>query len=157
MMKSILGNLDAKKIKIVIIFAKYNSIIVNKLLDGALDAFDYYQGDKKNIILIQVPGAFEIPGVINQVMDNIKTDCILALGSIIRGGTPHFDYVAGESSNGIAFFSKTKNIPVINGILTTDNIEQALERAGTKAGNKGWELMETAIETSSIYKQIQNN
>tara|TARA_B000000557_G_scaffold46323_1_gene34972 strand:- start:2529 stop:2999 length:471 start_codon:yes stop_codon:yes gene_type:complete len=156
-MKSILGNLDAKKIKIVIIFAKYNSIIVNKLLDGALDAFDYYQGDKKNIILIQVPGAFEIPGVINQVMDNIKTDCILALGSIIRGGTPHFDYVAGESSNGIAFFSKTKNIPVINGILTTDNIEQALERAGTKAGNKGWELMETAIETSSIYKQIQNN
>lgn len=156
-MKSILGNLDAKKIKIVIIFAKYNSIIVNKLLDGALDAFDYYQGDKKNIILIQVPGAFEIPGVINQVMDNVKTDCILALGSIIRGGTPHFDYVAGESSNGIAFFSKTKNIPVINGILTTDNIEQALERAGTKAGNKGWELMETAIETSSIYKQIQNN
>ena len=156
-MKSILGNLDAKKIKIVIIFAKYNSIVVNKLLDGALDAFDYYQGDKKNIILIQVPGAFEIPGVINQVMDNIKTDCILALGSIIRGGTPHFDYVAGESSNGIAFFSKTKNIPVINGILTTDNIEQALERAGTKAGNKGWELMETAIETSSIYKQIQNN
>ena len=156
-MKSILGNLDAKKIKIVIIFAKYNSIIVNKLLDGALDAFDYYQGDNKNIILIQVPGAFEIPGVINQVMDNIKTDCILALGSIIRGGTPHFDYVAGESSNGIAFFSKTKNIPVINGILTTDNIEQALERAGTKAGNKGWELMETAIETSSIYKKIQNN
>ena len=156
-MKSILGNLDAKKIKIVIIFAKYNSIVVNKLLDGALDAFDYYQGDNKNIILIQVPGAFEIPGVINQVMDNIKTDCILALGSIIRGGTPHFDYVAGESSNGIAFFSKTKNIPVINGILTTDNIEQALERAGTKAGNKGWELMETAIETSSIYKQIQNN
>ena len=156
-MKSIMGNLDAKKIKIVIISAKYNSIIVNKLLDGALDAFDYYQGDKKNIILIQVPGAFEIPGVINQVMYNIKTDCILTLGSIIRGGTPHFDYVAGESSNGIAFFSKTKNIPVINGILTTDNIEQALERAGTKAGNKGWELMETAIETSSIYKQIQNN
>ena len=156
-MKNIMGNLDAKKIKIVIISAKYNSIIVNKLLDGALDAFDYYQGDKKNIIRIQVPGAFEIPGVINQVMDNIKTDCILALGSIIRGGTPHFDYVAGESSNGIAFFSKTKNIPVINGILTTDNIEQALERAGTKAGNKGWELMETAIETSSIYKQIQNN
>ena len=96
-------------------------------------------------------------GVINQVMYNIKTDCILTLGSIIRGGTPHFDYVGGESSNGIAFFSKTKNIPVINGILTTDNIEQALERAGTKAGNKGWELMETAIETSSIYKQIQNN
>jgi len=156
-MKSIIGNLDAKKIKIVIISAKYNSLIVNKLLDGALDAFDYYDGDKKNIILIQVPGAFEIPGVINQVMDNIKTDCILALGSIIRGGTPHFDYVAGESCNGIAFFSKTKNIPVINGILTTDNIEQALERAGTKAGNKGWELMETAIETSSIYKQIQNN
>ena len=156
-MNSIMGNLDAKKIKIVIISAKYNSIIVNKLLDGALDAFDYYQGDKKNIILIQVPGAFEIPGVINQVINNIKTDCILALGSIIRGGTPHFDYVAGESSNGIAFFSKTKNIPVINGILTTDNIEQALERAGTKAGNKGWELMETAIETSSIYKQIKNN
>ena len=126
-------------------------------MDGALDAFDYYQGDKKNIIRIQVPGAFEIPGVINQVMDNIKTDCILTLGSIIRGGTPHFDYVAGESSNGIAYFSKTKNIPVINGILTTDNIEQALERAGTKAGNKGWELMEAAIETSSIYKQIQNN
>ena len=134
-MKSILGNLDAKKIKIVIIFAKYNSIIVNKLLDGALDAFDYYQGDKKNIILIQVPGAFEIPGVINQVMDNIKTDCILALGSIIRGGTPHFDYVAGESSNGIAFFSKTKNIPVINGIILSKLLKEQEQKRVIKAGN----------------------
>ncbi len=156
-MKEIMSYLDAKKIKIVIISAKFNSLIVNKLLDGALDAYDFHKGDKKNIIQIKVPGAFEIPGVINQVMDNIKTDCILTLGSIIRGGTPHFDYVAGESSNGIAYFSKTKNIPVINGILTTDNIEQALERAGTKAGNKGWELMEAALETTSIYKQIQNN
>ena len=156
-MKKIIGKLDAKKIRIVIISAKYNSLVVNKLLVGALDAYDFYNGNQNNIIHIKVPGAFEIPGAINQVFDNIKTDCILTLGAIIKGGTPHFDYVAGESCNGIAYFAKTKNIPVINGILTTNNIEQALERAGTKAGNKGWELMEAALETSSVYKQIQND
>tara|TARA_Y100001970_G_C13994932_1_gene730209 strand:+ start:354 stop:830 length:477 start_codon:yes stop_codon:yes gene_type:complete len=156
-MKKIIGKLKAKNIKIIILSSKYNSEIVEMLFDGAIDAFCKYGGDINNITRIEVPGAFEIPSTINQIIKNMKMDAILTLGSIIRGGTPHFDYVAGESSKGISTISMNSNIPIIFGILTTNNIEEAQERASTKAGNKGWELMESTLQTISVYKQIETN
>ena len=154
-MKEIIGKIDASSKNIVIISSKYNSDIVTMLFDGALDAFCHYNGDISNITKIEVPGAFEIPGTIQQVIKHVKTDAILSLGAVIKGGTPHFDYVAGEASRGISRLSLSNDIPIIFGILTTNNLNEALERASTKAGNKGWELMETTLQTISIYNQIE--
>ena len=154
-MKNIIGKINAKDKKIVILLSKYNSRIVNMLYDGAIDAFSKYNGDMKNLIKIEVPGAFEIPATINQILKHMKVDAILTLGSIIRGGTPHFDYVAGEASKGISSLSQKSDVPIIFGILTTNNFEEALKRASTKAGNKGWELMEATLESISIYNQIE--
>ena len=156
-MKNIIGKINALDKKVVILMSKYNSQIVNMLLDGAIDAFCKYNGDIKNLIKIEVPGAFEIPATINQIIKHMKVDAILTLGAVIRGGTPHFDYVAGEASRGISILSQNSDIPIIFGILTTNNIEEALERAGTKAGNKGWELMEATLESISVYNQIEKN
>ena len=156
-MKNIIGKINALDKKVVILMSKYNSQIVNMLLDGAIDAFCKYNGDMKNLIKIEVPGAFEIPATINQIIKHMKVDAILTLGAVIRGGTPHFDYVAGEASRGISILSQNSDIPIIFGILTTNNIEEALERAGTKAGNKGWELMEATLESISVYNQIEKN
>ena len=156
-MKNIIGKINALDKKVVILMSKYNSQIVNMLLDGAIDAFCKYNGDMKNLIKIEVPGAFEIPATINQILKHMKVDAILTLGAVIRGGTPHFDYVAGEASRGISILSQNSDIPIIFGILTTNNIEEALERAGTKAGNKGWELMEATLESISVYNQIEKN
>ena len=156
-MNKIIGTIDASNKNIVIISSKYNSDIVEMLFDGAIDALCYYNGDISNIIKIEVPGAFEIPGTINQIIKYIKTDAILALGAVIKGGTPHFDYVAGEASRGISRLSMSSDIPIIFGILTTNDYSEALERASTKAGNKGWELMESTLQSISIYKQIEKN
>ena len=154
-MKSINGKINAKDKKIIILSSKYNSEIVEMLYDGAIDAFCYYDGDINNIMRIKVPGAFEIPSTINQILKHLNIDAILTLGSVIKGGPPHFAYVAGETSKGISNISQNSNIPIIFGILTTNNFEEALERASTKAGNKGWELMEATLESISVYNQIE--
>ena len=156
-MKEIIGKIDASNIKLTIVASQYNVEIVNMLFDGAIDSFCHHNGNINNIIKVEVPGAFEIPGTINQILQHKKNDAILTLGSVIRGGTPHFDYVAGEASKGISRLSQRYNIPIIFGILTTNNLEEALERASTKAGNKGWELMESTLQTISIYNQIEKN
>lgn len=141
--------------KITIVAADFNRVISQALLDGATDSFFFHGGKEENLSIIHVPGAFEIPGTVKQVLENQKPDAVITLGAVIRGGTPHFDYVAGESSRGIAELSRQFDVPILFGILTTDNFEQALERAGTKSSNKGWEVMESAIKMISVYSGIR--
>ena len=145
---------ETNNYKIAVVVAKFNPLISEQLRLGAIDAFYNYGGIKSNIQCFYVPGAFEIPGCVNQIMLNRQFDAIITLGAVIRGGTPHFDFVAGESANKISLLSTRANIPILFGILTTDTLEQALERSGTKALNKGWELMEAAISTIQTYQQI---
>ena len=142
--------------KIAIIVAEFNPLITEQLRLGAMDAFYYLGGENQNITFYYVPGAFEIPGCVKQLIGKNEFDAILTLGAVIKGGTPHFDFVAGESSNKIATLSIQSNVPILFGILTTDTLNQALERAGTKALNKGWELMEAAISTIQTYRQISS-
>ena len=151
------NKLSARDKIISIVSSNYNFNIVNSLINGAMDAFYHHGGAKNNISIISVPGAFEIPGTIKQLIKYKRQDAIIALGSIIKGGTPHFDYIANESSRGIADLSKTNDIPIIFGILTTNNLEDALERSDVKKGNKGWESMETALSMIDTYKQIRSN
>jgi 6,7-dimethyl-8-ribityllumazine synthase len=125
-------------------------------LQGAKDAFLHYKGLNKNLDIYCVPGAFEIPGTIQQILYHKKSHAIVALGSVIRGETSHFDFVAGESAHGISQISRNTDIPIINGILTTDNMDQAMARSEPGNGqNKGWEAMEAALHMISVYRQIQ--
>jgi len=152
-MKIIEGNIDAQDLKVAIIVSRFNSFITEKLVDGAIDAFLRHNGSEKDITLIKVPGAFEIPMALSKIADN-SFDGVLCLGAIIRGSTPHFDFIANETSKGIAQISLRSKMPVSFGILTTDTIEQAIERAGTKMGNKGFDAMNALIEMAQLYKTI---
>lgn len=136
--------------KIAIINARFNHIITDKLIEGAKDAFLRHGGQDANLSLILVPGAFEIPFILKKAIESKKFDGICCLGAVIRGSTPHFDYVSAETTKGIANVSLNHNIPVSFGVLTTDTIEQAIERAGSKAGNKGFEAMTTLIEMFNL-------
>lgn len=153
--KSYEGNLDAKGLKFGIVVARFNEFISTRLLDGAIDCLVRHSADKKDIEVAWVPGAFEIPLAAALMADGGKYDAIVCLGAIIRGGTPHFDYVAAEASKGIAKVSLDSKIPVSMGVLTTDSIEQAVERAGTKAGNKGWQAAAGAIEMANLMKNLK--
>ena len=153
-MKVIEGKLIAEGQKIAIVAGRFNEIITNKLLGGAVDAFKRHGGDEKDIDLAWVPGAFEIPLVAKKLAESKKYDAVICLGAVIRGATPHFDMVANETTKGIAAAGLQTGIPIIFGVLTTDNIEQAVERAGSKAGNKGFEAVTTAIEMVNLMKQI---
>ena len=133
---------------------RFNEIITNKLLGGAIDAFKRHGGDENNIDLAWVPGSFEIPLVAKKMAESKKYDAVICLGAVIRGATAHFEMVANETTKGIAAASLQTGVPVIFGVLTTDNIEQAVERAGSKAGNKGFEAVTTAIEMINLMKQI---
>jgi 6,7-dimethyl-8-ribityllumazine synthase len=137
-----------------LVVARFNSFIVESLLEGALDALKRHGADDKQITLVRVPGAFEMPLVIDKLAKSEKYDGIIALGAVIRGGTPHFDYVAGECVKGIAQVTLQHGIPVSFGVLTVDSIEQAIERAGTKAGNKGAEAAQSTIEMVNLLSQI---
>ena len=148
------GKLIAEGQKIAIIAGRFNEIITNKLLGGAVDAFKRHGGDEKDIDLAWVPGAFEIPLVAKKLAESKKYDAVICLGAVIRGATPHFDMVANETTKGIAAAGLQTGVPIIFGVLTTDNIEQAVERAGSKAGNKGFEAVTTAIEMVNLMKQI---
>ena len=125
------------------------------MLKGAVDAFLHYQGLESNLKIYRVPGAFEIPGAIQQIINHQKSNAIVALGSVIRGETPHFDFVAGESAHGISQLSRKMDIPIINGILTTDDEDQAMKRSELGGRNKGWDAMEAALQTISVYHEVQ--
>ena len=153
-MNVIEGKLLAEGHKIAIVAGRFNEIITNKLLGGAIDAFKRHGGDENNIDLAWVPGSFEIPLVAKKMAESKKYDAVICLGAVIRGATAHFEMVANETTKGIAAASLQTGVPVIFGVLTTDNIEQAVERAGSKAGNKGFEAVTTAIEMINLMKQI---
>jgi len=140
--------------KIAIVSTRWNHFIVDRLVEGAKDAFDRHGGDEADISHVLVPGAFELPMVVDQLLSSGKYDAVCALGAVIRGATPHFDYVSAEATKGIATMSLKYQKPVSFGLLTTDTIEQAIERAGTKAGNKGFEAMTTVIEMIDLYESI---
>ena len=153
-MNIIEGKLLAEGQKIAIVAGRFNEIITNKLLGGAIDAFKRHGGDENNIDVAWVPGSFEIPLVAKKMAESKKYDAVICLGAVIRGATAHFEMVANETTKGIATASLQTGVPVIFGVLTTDNIEQAVERAGSKAGNKGFEAVTTAIEMVNLLKQI---
>jgi 6,7-dimethyl-8-ribityllumazine synthase len=156
-MKVIEGAIAAPNAQIAIVIARFNSFINESLLSGALDALKRQgQVSDDNITVIRCPGAYELPLVAQQVAKSDRYDAIVALGSVIRGGTPHFDYVAGECTKGLAQISLEYNTPVAFGVLTVDSIEQAIERAGTKAGNKGAEAALSALEMVNVLSQIES-
>lgn len=153
-MKLIEGKIDATGLKVAIVVSRFNEFITNKLLGGAMDCLKRNNADEDSITVAWVPGAFEIPAVTRVLAASNKYDAVICLGAVIRGSTPHFDYVAAEVSKGVASISLNAKIPVIFGVLTTDTIEQAIERAGTKSGNKGFDAAMSAIEMANLYRQI---
>ncbi len=153
-MNTIEGKLDASGLKVAIIISRFNEFITNKLLGGAEDCLKRHNTNGEDITTFWVPGAFEIPIIAKKVAQSNKFDAIICLGTVIRGSTPHFDYVSAEVSKGVAHVGLDASIPVIFGVLTTDTIEQAIERAGTKAGNKGFDAALSAIEMANLLKQI---
>jgi 6,7-dimethyl-8-ribityllumazine synthase len=150
-MNIIEGSLNSEKFKFAIIISRFNEAIVNNLLNGSIDCLKRHGCKEGNIDIIKVPGAFELPMAADVVAKKGEYDAIICLGAVIRGATPHFDYVAGAASSGIANTAINNSIPIIFGVLTTDTIEQAIERSGTKAGNKGWDCALAAIEMADLY------
>jgi 6,7-dimethyl-8-ribityllumazine synthase len=155
MPKFIEGNLDAKGLSFGIVVSRFNSFICERLLEGAIDALVRHGANEADITVARIPGAFEIPLAAKSMATSQKFDAIICLGAVIRGSTPHFDYVASEVSKGVASVSLESGLPIAFGVLTTDTIEQAVERAGTKAGNKGFEAAVTAIETVNVLKAMK--
>ncbi len=152
MAKQLEGQLSAAGLRFALIASRFNDFIVGRLQEGAIDAIVRHGGEEKNITIIKVPGAFEIPLIAKKAAKSGKYDAVICLGAVIRGATPHFDYVAAEVSKGIATVGLETEIPITFGVLTTDNIEQAIERAGSKSGNKGWDAASSAIEMISLLK-----
>ena len=153
-MKKIEGKLQATGLKTALVISRFNDLITKELLSGAEDCWLRHDGKSEDLTEVWVPGAFEIPLLAQKLAKSGKYDVVVCLGAVIRGSTPHFDYIASEVSKGIANASMATNIPIIFGVITTDSIEQALERAGTKSGNKGWSAMLNAIEMANLVKQI---
>ncbi|MEJ8545880.1 6,7-dimethyl-8-ribityllumazine synthase [Brevibacillus borstelensis] len=153
-MKQWEGNLIGTGLRVGIVAGRFNELIVSKLVGGALDALKRHGVEEDAVEVAWVPGAFEIPLIAKKLAESGKYDAVVTLGAVIRGSTPHFDYVCSECAKGVASVSLTTGIPVIFGVLTTDSIEQAIERAGTKAGNKGWEAASAAIEMANLSRQF---
>jgi 6,7-dimethyl-8-ribityllumazine synthase len=152
--KTIQGNLVSKDLKFGIVAGRFNEFIGSKLVGGAIDGLTRHGADEQQIDLVWVPGAFEIPLAAQKMAKSQKYNAIICVGAVIRGSTPHFDYVASEMTKGIAQVSLQTGIPVVYGVLTTENIEQAIERAGTKVGNKGFDAALTAIEMCNLLSQL---
>lgn len=152
--KTIEGAMTVSKARFCLVAARFNSFVVESLVDGAIDTLKRHGAGEDEITLVRVPGAFEMPVALERLATKGEYDAIIALGAVIRGGTPHFDYVAGECVKGIAQVSLKQGVPVAFGVLTVDTIEQAIERAGTKAGNKGAEAALSAIEMVNLLRQI---
>ena len=153
-MKTIEGKLDGKGLRFGIVIARFNEFISGKLLSGCLDGLNRHGADEKKIDIVWSPGAFEMPLLAKKLAQSEKYDAVICLGAIIRGATPHFDFIAAEVAKGIANVGIETGLPVIFGVLTTDNIEQAIERAGTKGGNKGFDAALAAIEMAHLMKEI---
>ena len=153
-MKVIEGKLNATGLKAALVISRFNDLITKELLSGAKDCWIRHDGDENNLDEVWVPGAFEIPLLAQKLAKSGKYDVVVCLGAVIRGSTPHFDFVANEVAKGVAQASFNTEVPVIFGVITTDSIEQALERAGTKAGNKGWTATLNGIEMANLMKQI---
>ncbi len=148
------GVLSAENRKFAIVISRFNEFISSKLLDGALDCLNRHKAADKNIQIFWVPGSFEIPLIAHRLAKSKKFDAVICLGAVIRGSTPHFDYISAEVSKGIAHAALETGLPVIFGIITADSLEQAIERAGTKAGNKGWDAALSAIEMSDLMSKL---
>jgi 6,7-dimethyl-8-ribityllumazine synthase len=153
-MKTFEGKLTAKDLKFGIIVGRFNEFISSKLLGGALDALKRHDASEQNIEVAWSPGSFEIPLIAKKMAKSGNYDALICLGAVIRGATPHFDYVSNEVAKGIALVSLETQLPISFGVLTTDNIEQAIERAGTKSGNKGFDAAMAAIEMANLLKQM---
>jgi 6,7-dimethyl-8-ribityllumazine synthase len=154
MPQTIEGTLSAAGLRIAIVASRFNGLIVEPLVAGALDAFVRSGGSADDVTIVRCPGAWELPQVVRRVIDRGGIDAVIALGAVIRGATPHFDLVAGEAAKGIGNLAATSNVAISFGVLTTDTIEQALERAGTKAGNKGFDAALAAIELANLYRAL---
>ncbi len=155
MPKMIEGKLNAKGLKFGIVVSRFNDFVSERLLSGALDLLTRNGADEGDIEILKVPGAFEIPQVARKMALAKKYDAVICLGAVIRGATPHFDYIAAEVSKGIAMIGLESEVPVTFGILTTENLEQAIERAGSKAGNKGWDAALSAVEMANLYREMK--
>jgi 6,7-dimethyl-8-ribityllumazine synthase len=154
MAKIIQGDLSGKGVKIGIVAARFNDFITSRLVDGALDGLQRHGVEEADIEIVRVPGAYEIPLAAKMLAQSGRFNAIICLGAVIRGATPHFEYVSAEVSKGAASVSLETGLPVIFGVLTTDTIEQAIERAGAKSGNKGWDAALSAIEMANVTKQL---
>ncbi|MDT9546468.1 MAG: 6,7-dimethyl-8-ribityllumazine synthase [Chlorobium sp.] len=152
--KQIEGGLSAQDARIALVVSRFNDFIGQKLVEGALDCIRRHGGSEENIAIYRCPGAFELPMVAKKAALTGKYDAVVTLGAIIRGSTPHFDVIAAEATKGIAQASLETGVPIAFGVLTTENIEQAIERAGTKAGNKGFDAAQTAIEMVNLYRAM---
>jgi 6,7-dimethyl-8-ribityllumazine synthase len=148
------GKLNGKGLKFALVVGRFNELISGRLYEGALDCLKRHDVDDADVDAAWVPGAFEMPLVARKLADSGRYDAVVCLGAVIRGGTPHFDYVAGEAAKGIAKIGLDTGVPCVFGVLTTDTIEQAVERAGTKAGNKGWSAASTALEMANLVKTL---
>jgi len=149
------GNLIVPKgARFAVVASRFNHFVVDRLVEGAVDALVRHGADAKNVTLVRVPGAFELPLVVRRLAASKKVDAVIALGAVIRGATPHFDYVAGEAAKGIGAAAAASDVPIAFGVLTTETIEQAVERAGTKQGNKGWDAAVSAIEMVSLLRAL---
>jgi len=153
MVRVIEGDLQGQGVKVAIVVSRFNSFITDRLLEGALDALRRHGVEEKGITVVRVPGSFEIPLGVRRAAGQ-KVDAVIALGALIRGGTPHFDYLSAEVTKGVAQVMLETGIPVAFGVLTTDTVEQAIERAGTKAGNKGAEAAQSALEMVSLLRRM---
>jgi len=153
--KVIEGNLDARGLRFAIVVSRFNSAITERLLGGALDALGRTGVNMEDVEVVRVPGSWEMPLAIRAICDQKRHDAVIALGAVIRGDTPHFDYVAGQAASGIAQASVDSGVPVAFGVLTTNTVEQAADRAGLKSGNKGFDAAMTAIEMANLLRQIR--
>jgi 6,7-dimethyl-8-ribityllumazine synthase len=154
MPKTIQGNLNSTGLKFAIVASRFNDFVTNRLLGGALDGLERTGASEANIVVIKVPGSFEIPLVAKKLAQTKKYDAIICLGTLIRGETPHFEYISSEVTKGIATVSLEAGIPVAFGVLTADTVEQAIDRAGLKSGNKGFEAAMSAVEMVNLIKQL---
>ena len=154
MPRTLEGKISAEGYRFALVVSRFNDFISSKLVEGAVDALKRHGATEEQLLVVKVPGAFEIPLVAKKLAESGKVDAVICLGAVIRGSTPHFDYVAAEVSKGIAVVSLDTKVPVAFGVLTTDNLEQAIERAGTKSGNKGWDAAVAAMEMVNLFKQL---
>jgi len=148
------GKISAEGYRFGLVVSRFNDFISSKLVEGAVDALKRHGATEEQLLLVKVPGAFEIPLAAKKLAESGKVDAVICLGAVIRGSTPHFEYVAAEVSKGIAVVALDTKVPVAFGVLTTDNLEQAIERAGTKSGNKGWDAALAAMEMVNLFKQL---